>query len=180
MRVVGCKTGVTFYITLLLSVLFVLSNKAAAERLPMKTYTAVDSLTNNRIHRTVCDSRGFIWFCTTEGLSRCNGYSFVNYTIDNGLPFHSINDLLEAPDGAYWLATNGRGVIRFTPKTSAQENDEQSRFTVYPVGDKPVTNRVNRLFRDHNNRRGWISPRRIWTDRTSGRDRAGVDTARRS
>lgn len=152
MRFAGCKTGATFYILLLLSALFLFSDRAAAERLPMKTYTAVDGLANNRVHRIVRDSRGFIWFCTTEGLSRFDGYSFVNYTTDNGLPFHSINDLLEAPDGAYWLATNGRGVIHFAPKISAQKDDEQSRFAVYPVGDKPVSNRVNMLFRDRNGR----------------------------
>ena len=55
----------------------------------------------------VRDSRGFIWFCTTEGLSRFDGYRFVNYTIDDGLPFHSINDLLEETFGLGFFAFAG-------------------------------------------------------------------------
>jgi hypothetical protein len=32
------------------------------------------------------DSRGFLWFCTNEGLSRFDGYGFTNYSTDQGLP----------------------------------------------------------------------------------------------
>lgn len=139
-------------ISFCIALLFALVASAQAERLPIKTYTMTDGLASNRIHRIVQDSRGFIWFCTVEGLSRFDGYSFVNYTIDDGLPYHSINDLLETPDGDYWLASNGAGVIRFAPKSSAQKTDGRSRFAVYPVGDTPVTNRVNVLCRDRNGR----------------------------
>ena len=150
------RVRLTFRLILLAVIVAAAALAARAERLPIKIYTAVDGLANNRVHRIARDSRGFIWFCTTEGLSRFDGYSFVNYTTDDGLPFHSINDLLEDADGDYWVASNGVGVIRFTPKTSAPGAAAQARFVVYAVGDKPVSNRVN-LLRDDRQGRIWAA-----------------------
>ena len=46
-----------------------------------------------QIHRIVRDSRGYLWFCTREGLSRFDGHGFTTYGIDEGLPSAVINDL---------------------------------------------------------------------------------------
>ena len=56
------------------------------EQLPIRSYTTVDGLPNNRISRIVADSRGFIWFCTGEGLARFDGYGFTNFGVHDGLP----------------------------------------------------------------------------------------------
>jgi ligand-binding sensor domain-containing protein len=64
-----------------------------AEHLPIKTYTTADGLAHNVVNRVVRDSRGFLWFCTREGLSRFDGYSFTNYGIEQGLPSAMVNDL---------------------------------------------------------------------------------------
>src|SRR5512143_4308285 len=48
-----------------------------AERLPIKTYTTADGLAQNAVNQIVRDSRGFLWFCTNEGLSRFDGYTFT-------------------------------------------------------------------------------------------------------
>ena len=55
---------------------------AKGERLPIKSYTTADGLANNAVNRILRDSRGFLWFCTNEGLSRFDGYSFTNYGIE--------------------------------------------------------------------------------------------------
>jgi ligand-binding sensor domain-containing protein/signal transduction histidine kinase len=86
-----------------------------AERLPIKTYTTADGLAHNGVNRIVKDSRGFLWFCTEDGLSRFDGYTFTNFGTDQGLPHSSVNDLLETRHGEYWVATNG-GLVRFDPK----------------------------------------------------------------
>jgi len=65
-----------------------------AERLPLKTYTTADGLAHNVINKIVRDSRGFLWFCTVEGLSRFYGYTFTTYGVDAELPSPVINDLL--------------------------------------------------------------------------------------
>jgi signal transduction histidine kinase/ligand-binding sensor domain-containing protein len=88
---------------------------AHAERLPLKSYTTIDGLPHNRINKIVRDSRGFLWFCTEEGLSRFDGYQFTNYGTDQGLPHAAVTDFLETRRGELWVAT-GAGVARFNPK----------------------------------------------------------------
>src|SRR5436305_5473248 len=90
-----------------LGLLLAVAKGAAAEHLPIKTYTTADGLANNAVNRIVRDSRGFMWFCTQEGLSRFDGYSFTNYGIEQGLPSAIINDLVETREGVYWVATAG-------------------------------------------------------------------------
>jgi ligand-binding sensor domain-containing protein len=85
-----------------------------AERLPLKTYSTSDSLANNEINKVFRDSRGFLWLCTAGGLSRFDGYTFINFATKNGLPDPVVNDVLETRRGEYWLATNG-GLVRFSP-----------------------------------------------------------------
>jgi signal transduction histidine kinase/ligand-binding sensor domain-containing protein len=60
------------------------------------------------------DSRGFIWLIAGDGISRFYGYSFINYTTDDGLPDRRVNDLLETRGGVYWMATEA-GLCRFNP-----------------------------------------------------------------
>ena len=57
-----------------------------ASRLPIKTYTTADGLARDYITCIEQDSRGFLWFCTAEGLSRFDGYQFTNYRVEQGLP----------------------------------------------------------------------------------------------
>src|SRR5215813_1330702 len=85
-----------------------------AEQLPIKTYTTADGLGRDQINRIVQDSHGFLWFCTGEGLSRFDGYRFINYTTANGLPSNGVTDLLEARDGTYLIAT-ASGLSVFNP-----------------------------------------------------------------
>ncbi len=86
-----------------------------AERLPIKNYTTADGLAHNIVNKIVRDSRGFLWFCTADGLSRFDGYAFTNYGTDQGLPHTSVNDILETREGDYWVATSG-GLVHFNPK----------------------------------------------------------------
>jgi len=107
------RTGCVFAVLLLLSV------DISAERLPIKTHSTADGLAHNEVNRIVCDSRGFLWFCTREGLSRFDGYGFTSYGLENGLPSAIINDLLETREGVYWVAT-AAGLCRFNPVPRAQ------------------------------------------------------------
>ena len=92
-----------------------LSAVVRAERLPLKTYTVADGLAHNDINKIVRDSRGFLWFCTADGLSRFDGYTFTNYGTDQGLPHANVTDFLETRSGEYWIATYG-GLVRFNPR----------------------------------------------------------------
>lgn len=128
---------------------FIGASSVSAQPLPLRTYTTADGLPGDRVLRIIRDSRGFLWFCTSDGLSRFNGYEFTNYGVENGLPNPAINNLLETRRGVYWVATNGGGVARFNPSPSQNEGPQiRNLFTGYPVGDVPATNRVNVLYED--------------------------------
>jgi len=105
-----------------------------AERLPIKAYTTADGLARDHINRIVQDSKGFLWFCTSEGLSRFDGYKFTNYGTDQGLAGRQVNDFLETRTGVYWAATD-KGLCRFIPDTSPQPNAGPApKFLVYYPG----------------------------------------------
>ena len=102
-----------------------LSTVSHAERLPLKSYTTADGLPHNQINKIVRDSRGFLWFCTSEGLSRFDGYTFINYGTAEGLPHPNVTDLLETRGGDYWVATS-TGLVRFNPKGAPANRPNQS------------------------------------------------------
>lgn len=81
----------------LLSTVFILSSAILirAERLPIKNYTVADGLLRDNVYKIKQDSRGFLWFCTAEGVSRFDGYDFTNFTTAEGLPERHVNDFLE-------------------------------------------------------------------------------------
>src|SRR5438105_14428469 len=101
-------------ISLLFGALFAVLLVARAERLPIKNYTTADGLAHNIVNKIVRDSRGFLWFCTADGLSRFDGYAFTNYGTNQGLPHTSVNAILETREGDYWVATGG-GLVHFNP-----------------------------------------------------------------
>jgi len=127
-----------------------------AEQLPVRTYTTADGLPSDFVRRIVHDSHGFLWFCTSDGLSRFNGYEFTTYGVEQGLPHPFITDLLETRRGVYWVATNGGGVCRFNPSplrnaefgSRFKQPQFRNLFAVYPVGDEAATNRVNVMYED--------------------------------
>ncbi len=102
----------------LFAVLLVAPNYSQGGHLPSKSYTTFDGLANDSVNKIVRDSRGFLWFCTGEGLSRFDGFEFKNYTQNEGLPHRSVNDFLETKDGDFLVATTG-GLTVFNPRGTA-------------------------------------------------------------
>ena len=86
-----------------------------AEQLPVKTYTIADGLARDYVLSIHQDSHGYIWFCTAEGISRFDGYSFTNYGMAEGLPHREVNDFVETADGDYLFGTDN-GLVQFDPE----------------------------------------------------------------
>jgi signal transduction histidine kinase/sugar lactone lactonase YvrE len=112
------------------------AGRARAEQLPVRTYTTNDGLARDFVGGIVQDSHGFIWFCTSEGLSRFDGYRFTNYGTAQGLPSRIVIHLLETRRGLYWVSTAG-GLVLFDPEALARRNGEGEPapgrlFTVIP------------------------------------------------
>jgi ligand-binding sensor domain-containing protein/signal transduction histidine kinase len=141
---------------------FLVSTVAQAERLPIKAYTTADGLPHNTVMRIVRDSQGFLWFCTLGGLARYDGYTFINYGVEQGLR-GSVTDFLETRKGDYWVATLG-GLYRFNPHPSGANSKERKvdrnaltaarpMFELYRVSDDEGAQGVNTL---HEDRQGTI------------------------
>lgn len=126
---------------------------AGAERLPVRSYATADGLAHDRVEQIFRDSRGFMWFCTMDGLSRFDGYEFKNYGTGEGLTSSRTSDIAETRDGSYWVATYD-GVGRFDTAPRARPNGAggSAFFTHYAVGDSPSSNRVNDLYVDASGR----------------------------
>jgi ligand-binding sensor domain-containing protein/signal transduction histidine kinase len=128
-------------------------SESRAERLPIKTYTTADGLPHDHINRIVQDSKGFIWFCTGEGLSRFDGYRFTTYGTDQGLAGLQVTDFLETRDGTYWAATTS-GLCRFITDALPRESTKAGgapplQFIVYYPGESARAKSVNSIYEDH-------------------------------
>jgi ligand-binding sensor domain-containing protein len=119
-----------------------------AERLPLRAYTTQDGLGSDLVRRVLQDSRGYIWFGTRAGISRFDGYTFVNYRIPVKDGSASVRDLLETRTGVYWIATAGNGLCRFNPSAAPST----ARFSCYATGKTEDSNYVMRLYEDHRGR----------------------------
>jgi ligand-binding sensor domain-containing protein len=59
------------------------------QQLPLRHYTTADGLASNAICGIAADARGFLWFVTSEGLSRFDGFGLAGQTaivVDRTLP----------------------------------------------------------------------------------------------
>jgi signal transduction histidine kinase/ligand-binding sensor domain-containing protein/DNA-binding response OmpR family regulator len=82
-------------------------------------------LSQNNVLCVLQDSRGFMWFGTTDGLNRYDGYKFTIYRNDpsdiNSLTNNYISDIIEDKSGNIWIATIGGGLNKY--------NREKDRFS---------------------------------------------------
>ena len=80
--------------------------------------TTDDGLSNNCVMSILQDSRGFIWFGTSDGLNRWDGYSFKIFIHDpndsNSISNNSIAILQEDASGFIWMGT-GDGLNKYNP-----------------------------------------------------------------
>ena len=56
--------------SLLAGLMLTTASAVYAQQLPVRIYTTVDGLAHDHVRRIVLDSRGFLWFCTMQGLNR--------------------------------------------------------------------------------------------------------------
>jgi len=100
-----------------------------AQKIPLyfESYTTENGLPQNLVGKIVQDKTGFIWLTTRDGLSRFDGYNFVNFkheiTDTNSLPADFLTDIVVGPDNGLWIATLGKGLAYYD-----QEQDMFFRF----------------------------------------------------
>jgi len=117
-----------------------------AARLPIRTYTSADGLGSSFVNSLMRDSRGFLWVCTRDGLSRFDGSHFVTYQVGDKNSPPGIEAILETRNGIYWIRTTG-GLYRFDPQTlpAVVSSNERPRLSAELVSENRYI-----LFEDRN------------------------------
>ncbi|NDW12660.1 response regulator [Bacteroides sp. 214] len=105
-------------------------------------YTPLDGLVHNHILDIHTDSRGFLWLCTWNGISRFDGYRFKNYCNDpDNLPIQNNRFISvdEDMNGHLWFRTYDGHIYRFNRFTEVFENIDvlipQLKGKPYKVGN---------------------------------------------
>jgi ligand-binding sensor domain-containing protein/signal transduction histidine kinase len=94
-------------------------------------------LSEASVHCTYQDSRGFLWFCTEDGLNRYDGHDFTVYRPgheQNTITANYVRSVCESPEGVLWIATTGGGLDRLNLKTG-QFTNYSSLTDIRPSSD---------------------------------------------
>lgn len=79
-----------------------------------KHFTSDDGLPSNYISAIIQDHEGFMWFCTSEGLSRYDGYSFFNFrnspSDSTSLVNNNVRCIAEDSKHNFWIGTQ-KGLV---------------------------------------------------------------------
>ncbi|WP_346860193.1 two-component regulator propeller domain-containing protein [uncultured Draconibacterium sp.] len=78
------KRLVWFFVVVLSLMLKSVSNGAVTSEISFDIFSQEDGLPNNQIQCIFQDSKGWMWIGTSQGLSRFDGYNFVNFTPNPG------------------------------------------------------------------------------------------------
>ncbi len=102
-------------LTLFLTLTIAITSQAQMARL----YTSEYGLANSQIKNTYQDSKGFIWICTENGLSRFDGMNFSTFRFERDKPTSIASNMVlatyEDSDNVFWVGTSA-GLQIFDPE----------------------------------------------------------------
>jgi signal transduction histidine kinase/ligand-binding sensor domain-containing protein/DNA-binding response OmpR family regulator len=107
-----------------------------------------NGLSNNQINCIYKDANGFMWFGTTAGLNRYDGYSFKVFKHQNGnsnsLNENNVSRICEGPDSSMWIYTHA-GLSIYNSNTETFSTDIASQLQKYKV----LTDQVTAIKKDY-------------------------------
>src|ERR1700722_17158953 len=102
-------------------------------------WTQENGLPQDRIRTITQTADGYLWLGTDEGVTRFDGYDFVDFNSNNsGLPSNSVTALAAGGDGSLWIGMPN-GLTRY----------KDQRLRNYTHADGLANNSVTFLFVDH-------------------------------
>ena len=110
-----------FWIILFFSVNLVFCQKPIIE---YYNYSNKNGLVNNWVNDFEKDRNGFIWIATNDGISRFDGYNFINFSSENHslIPINSSFQDIQIHGDLIYAISNEKGV--FTINTSNLKVDK--------------------------------------------------------
>lgn len=95
----------------------------------LRHYSLSDGLPSNTVYSVYQDSKGFIWFCTSWGISRFDGHHFETITSNHGLPDNETFQAWEDSWQRLWVSTyNGSPTYIYNGKVYSVQNDKLCRL----------------------------------------------------
>jgi ligand-binding sensor domain-containing protein/two-component sensor histidine kinase len=130
--------------------------------LQFEHYTVEDGLSSNSVWSIVQDKQGFMWFGTSNGLNRWDGYTFRTFTHNtndsNSISNNFIWSLHVNISGCIWIGTDN-GLNRYDPRT-----EKFIHYMHNEIDSSSISNNtVHAIFEDH--------ARNIWFGTEKGLDR---------
>ncbi len=131
-----------------------------AQNILFERLDVADGLSQNTVYAILQDKRGFMWFCTQDGLNKYDGLNFKVYTHDvttrQSLSQASIRAAYKGRGGILWLAVIGGGLNKFDP-----EKETVSRYQYHRDNPKTIS---------HNDLRAVIEDRdgEVWAGTLAG------------
>ncbi|HPD96587.1 MAG TPA: two-component regulator propeller domain-containing protein, partial [Tenuifilaceae bacterium] len=96
-------------------------NAFAEYKATYKHFTVDDGLPATDVFHVFQDSKGFIWFATSHGVSRFDGYNFKTFDLTSGLVDNVVFEIFEDYKGRIWF-------VSYSGKLCYFENDEIHEF----------------------------------------------------
>lgn len=108
-------------------------------------------LSQSSVNCILQDSKGYMWFGTSYGLNKFDGYNFTVYKHDPTNPFsissNRIQDILEDKEGNLWIATSDRGINIFN---RSKKTFTHYRFNKEGPDNSLSNNSITCLYEDNN------------------------------
>ncbi len=139
------KRTIIAILTILLG--FFSAQAQSFQQMVSRNLSARDGLLSNQVYDIIQDKQGYIWFATNNGLSRYDGYSFLNYNMLNApLPklvqgtlghihYDDCNDLLWANTSASYLSCYSPSLAQFLDYTAKSDYMRIYRNVVFDGSD---------------------------------------------
>lgn len=119
--------GVLFFLHFSLSAV---SQSVITPQPVFENYTSDNGLPSSETYHSYQDSLGYIWFATSNGVSRFDGNTFENYDLDNGLVDNTIEEIYPDFKGRLWFISSS-GKLAYYEKG-----------TIHPY---PFNNKIQKL-----------------------------------
>jgi len=128
---------------LFLSLSFLLiSLVAGAKEYMFRHIEADEGLSNSQINTIYQDTRGFMWFGTSSGLNRYDGYQMKVYRSNkndaHSLPDSYIRNICEDATGLLWIETSV-GYAIYHPQTDNFDRDIRQHIFQYGLAEEPTS-----------------------------------------
>lgn len=127
-------------ISLFLLFFLMLVSAVPAQDYMFKHLQVKDGLPNNQINTIFKDSKGFMWFGTSSGLARYDGYTFRNFNNikhdETSIPDNFVQHIVEDAQGRLWMQT-GSGYTVYHQDKEVFENDITPMMQEMGIPRKP-------------------------------------------